>query len=79
MTSKEFEKKFRKAVEEAFKNVTNNMKLRFRTEQDLKRMNEEHKLGNITTEELFDAEWYYYESWIIPITYETPYGSIILN
>ena len=79
MTSKEFEKRFRKAVEKAFKDVTNDMGLRFRTEQDLKRMIKEHKLGNITTEELFDAEWYYYENWIVPITYETPYGSVILN
>jgi hypothetical protein len=79
MSSKEFEEKFRKAVEETFKDVTNDMALKFRTEQDLKRMNKEHKLGNITTEELFDAEWYYYENWIMPITYDTHYGSVILN
>jgi hypothetical protein len=57
-----------------------NMKLRVRCERDLKKMINGHKAGHITSGELLDAQWHYYENWVVPITFFTNYGPpIILN
>lgn len=69
---------YQKAIDK-LNNAKNNMKLRVQTEQDLQRMKREKEMGNITHEEYYDLQWFYWETWIDPITVTTPYGSIILN
>ena len=69
---------YQKAIER-LNNARNDMKFRYRTEQDLIRMKEEKELGNITYEEYYDLQWFYWETWIDPITVTTPYGSVVLN
>jgi hypothetical protein len=42
-------------------------------------MKKDFKLGLITTEELYDLEWFYYETWVEPIEEYGPHYKIILN
>lgn len=70
--------RYQKAIDK-LNNAKNDMKFRYRTEQDLIRMKEEKESGNITYEEYYDLQWFYWETWIDPITVTTPHGSIILN
>jgi|TARA_Y100000310_G_scaffold289561_1_gene316042 hypothetical protein len=56
-----------------------NTKLRLKTEACIKKMKQEHLLGNITTEELFDLEWFYFENWVDPIQFQTKLGKVVLN
>lgn len=70
--------RYQKAIDK-LNNAKNDMKFRYRTEQDLIRMQEEKDSGNVTYEEYYDLKWFYWETWLDPIEQSTPYGNIILN
>jgi|10_taG_2_1085330.scaffolds.fasta_scaffold54711_2 hypothetical protein len=90
MDKKEFKKLFKLAVEKAFgsNGVTkekNNMQLKMKTEKEIKEAYKKHAKGLVTTEEILDLEWYYFENWVDPIQSHSKFsidqglGPIILN
>ena len=90
MNKKEFKKLFKLAVEKAFgpPNVgheKNDMQLKLKTEKDIRQAYIDHAKGLITTEEILDLEWYYFENWVDPIqshsrfSLEQGFSPIILN
>jgi hypothetical protein len=69
----------KKKMNKIYREVINNMEFKLETERGLINMRKEFKLGLITEEELFDLEWFYYETWVDPIQEIGPYNNIILN
>ena len=61
---------YRKAIEK-LNNAPNDQAFRIRTERALKNMKNELDGGLITYEEYYDLEFFYYETWIEPITFAT--------
>jgi len=60
-------------------NAPNNTEFRLKTERELIKMKQELDLGLITYEEYYDLEWFYFETWVDPITLSTSIGEVILN
>ena len=61
---------YRKAIEK-LNNAPNDQAFRIRTERSLNNMKKELDSGLITYEEYYDLEFFYYETWIEPITFAT--------
>jgi len=73
---------YRKAIEK-LNNAPNDQAFRIRTERALKNMKHELDEGLISYEEYYDLEFFYYENWIEPITFNTKLegegSEVILN
>jgi hypothetical protein len=78
MDKNKINKIYQKAIDR-LNNAPNNTLLRLKTERDLKNMKKDFKLGLITEDELFDLEWFYFETWIDPIQQIGPCHTIFLN
>jgi len=61
---------YRRAIEK-LNNAPNDQAFRIRTERTLKNMKMELDEGLISYEEYYDLEFFYYENWVEPITFNT--------
>tara|TARA_A100001037_G_C15035043_1_gene582832 strand:- start:452 stop:706 length:255 start_codon:yes stop_codon:yes gene_type:complete len=69
---------YRRAIEK-INNAPNDQAFRIRTERALENMKRELDAGLITHEEFMDLEFFYYETWVEPITLSVPVGGKMRN
>ena len=60
-------------------NIKNNQELREFYEVELAQAWVDHEDLKISTDDLMDIDWFYYEHWVEPITEMGPYDLLYLN